>query len=66
MKDYTRQLLKKAGEAIEAAELLLANQHTDFSAGRAYYAMFYTAEALLNEQGWKFGKHSSVHAAFGE
>jgi len=66
MKDFTRQLLEKALEAIEAAELLLANEHIDFAAGRAYYSMFYIAEALLNERGWKYGKHSSVHAAFGE
>jgi len=28
--------------------------------------MFYVAEALLNEKGLQFGKHSAVHAAFGE
>jgi uncharacterized protein (UPF0332 family) len=38
----------------------------EFAAGRAYYAMFYIAEALLNEKGLKFNKHSAVHAAFGE
>jgi uncharacterized protein (UPF0332 family) len=32
---------------------------------RAYYAMFYTAEALLSEMGLEFNKHSAVHAAFG-
>ena len=28
--------------------------------------MFYIAEALLNERGLRFDKHSSVHAAFGK
>jgi uncharacterized protein (UPF0332 family) len=28
--------------------------------------MFYVAEALLNERGLRFNKHSAVHAAFGE
>ena len=28
--------------------------------------MFYTAEALLNELGLDFNKHSGVHAAFGK
>jgi len=28
--------------------------------------MFYIAEALLNEKGLTFSKHSGVHAAFGE
>ena len=33
---------------------------------RAYYAMFYIAEALLNEQDLRFKKHGGVHGAFGE
>lgn len=41
MKEYTGQLLDKAAEAIEAAELLVTNNYPDFAAGRAYYAMFY-------------------------
>jgi uncharacterized protein (UPF0332 family) len=28
--------------------------------------MFYVAEALLNEMDMQFGKHSAVHAAYGE
>ncbi|MEW6404412.1 MAG: HEPN domain-containing protein [Chloroflexota bacterium] len=28
--------------------------------------MFYVAEALLNEKEMQFGKHSAVHAAYGE
>ena len=66
MKEYTSQLLDKATEAIEAAELLVTNDYLDFAAGRAYYAMFYIAEALLNEKELSFSKHGNVHAAFGE
>lgn len=66
MKEYTSQLLDKAAEAIEAAELLLTNNYPDFAAGRAYYAMFYVAEALLNQKELSFSKHGNVHAAFGE
>jgi len=66
MKQYTAQLLDKAIEAIEAAELLVTNGYSDFAAGRAYYAMFYIAEALLNEKDLSFSKHGNVHAAFGE
>lgn len=65
MKRKTEQLLAKAQEAIEAAELLLKGGKNDFAAGRAYYAMFYTAEALLFEEGLEYRKHSGVHAAFG-
>ena len=36
-----------------------------FAASRAYYAMFYAAEALLQSRGLAFSKHSAVHAAFG-
>jgi uncharacterized protein (UPF0332 family) len=66
MKTKTRQLLDKAQQAIEAADLLVAGGKCDFAAGRAYYSMFYVAEALLFERGLEFSKHSGVHAAFGE
>jgi len=65
VKRKTEQLLAKAQEAIEAAELLLKGGKNDFAAGRAY-AMFYTAEALLFEEGLEYRKHSGVHAAFGK
>lgn len=66
MKEHTRKLLDKAIDAIEAAEILVDHEKSNVAAGRAYYAMFYIAEALLNEKGLKFSKHSGVHAAFGE
>lgn len=50
MKENTQFLLDKAESAIGAAESLLRDGYRDFSAGRAYYAMFYTAEALLAEK----------------
>ena len=66
MKETTRQLFTRAADAIEAAEILLANNKADFAAGRVYYAMFYTAEALLNEKGFQFGKHGNVIGAYGQ
>lgn len=66
MTEQTRKLLDKANRAIDAAEALLKRGDSDFAAGRAYYAMFYAAEALLIEKGLRFRKHGSVHAAFGE
>lgn len=66
MKDSSKQLLQKASRAIQAAKTLLDNGLSEFSTGRAYYAMFYTAEALLNEKGLLFKKHGGVHSAFGE
>jgi uncharacterized protein (UPF0332 family) len=37
----------------------------DFAVSRAYYAMFYAAEAALLGKGLSFSKHSAVIAAFG-
>jgi uncharacterized protein (UPF0332 family) len=66
MKENTAKFLARAQDAIEAADILLTNEKVDIAAGRAYYAMFYTAEALLNERGLEFNKHSAAHAAFGK
>jgi len=60
MNDYTRRLLAKAIDAIESAEILLDHGKTDMAAGRAYYALFYVAEALLYEKGLQFSKHTGV------
>ena len=66
MKEFTQKLLSKAQDSLEAAEILLANGKAEISIGRAYYAMFYVAEALLNEKELRFSKHGNVHAAYGE
>ena len=66
MKEHSRKLLDKAVDSIEAAELIVDMGKSEMAVGRAYYAEFYIAEALLNERGLKFNKHSAVHAAFGE
>ncbi|MBI4358148.1 MAG: HEPN domain-containing protein [Candidatus Omnitrophica bacterium] len=66
MKEDTRKLLEKAERALQTANSLLHSNDMEFIAGRAYYAMFYVAEALLNEKDLTFGKHSGVHSAFGQ
>ena len=67
MKETSRLLLEKAQRAIQAAQMLLAAGNlSDFATGRAYYAMFYIAEALLEEKELRFSKHGGVHGAFGE
>jgi uncharacterized protein (UPF0332 family) len=60
------KLLDKAARAIRAAERLAADGLCEFAAGRAYYAMFYVAEAILLSKGLRYAKHGGVHAAFGE
>ena len=66
MKESTVQLLGKAERAVLAAETLFRSEDAEFAIGRAYYAMFYVAEALLNEKDLQFKKHGGVHGAFGE
>lgn len=66
MNPEAQKLLDKAARSIDAAETLVQQGHLDFATARAYYAMFYIAEALLDEKGLHFRKHGGVHAAFGE
>ncbi len=61
-----KALLDKAKESLEAAELLAKNEYFDFAVSRAYYCMFYIAEAFLLGEGSAFSKHSSVIASFGQ
>ena len=58
-------MLNKAGENIEAADLLVSQGFFDIAASRSYYAMFYIAEALLLRIGLHFSSHSAVIAAYG-
>ncbi len=59
-------LLEKADRSLAAGEGLLTAGFPDFAVGRAYYAMFYAAEALLLSRDLSFSKHSAVIAAFGQ
>lgn len=59
-------LLDKARDSLRAAQLLFQEGFFDFAVSRAYYAMFYVAEALLLEEELSFSKHSAVIAAFGK
>jgi uncharacterized protein (UPF0332 family) len=60
-----RDLLIQARDSLEAAKLLTQGGHHGFAASRAYYTMFYVAEAFLIGEGLSFSKHFAVHAAFG-
>ena len=59
-------LLKKAKSSLDGARLLNDQKLYDFAVSRAYYAMFYIAEAFLLGEGLTFSKHSGVIAAFGQ
>ncbi len=59
-------LLQKATDNTQAARLLVEGDFYDISISRAYYAMFYIAEAFLLSKGFTFSKHSAVISAFGQ
>lgn len=59
-------LLEKARRSQKAATRLLKDSDVDFAASRAYYAMFYIAEALLLARGLSFSTHAAVIANFGK
>lgn len=66
VKESTVHLLQKAARSVAAAKRLLEAGDNDFAASRAYYAMFYVAEALLSQKGLHFRKHAAVHGGFAE
>ncbi len=66
MKEHSRKLLTKALDAIEVSEAILDMNKPEMAAGRAYYAMFYVAEALLYEKGMEFHTHGQVIGAYGK
>ncbi len=66
MKEEAAWFLAKASRTLKVAEKLSEPDLAESAASRAYYAMFYTAEALLSEKNLSFRKHAGVHSAFGE
>jgi uncharacterized protein (UPF0332 family) len=65
MKPNIQALINKAKDSLGAAKALLMDGYNDFAASRAYYAMFYIAEAMLLQVGLSYSKHSAVISAFG-
>jgi uncharacterized protein (UPF0332 family) len=60
------ELLDKARRSLSAAEVLLKQGYCDFAISRAYYAMFYAAQALLLTKDVRRTKHSAIIASFNE
>jgi uncharacterized protein (UPF0332 family) len=54
MKSEVNELLDKARRSIRTAEKIFKDGEVDFAGSRAYYAMFYVAEALLLDRGLAF------------
>jgi uncharacterized protein (UPF0332 family) len=66
MKAEVAGLLGKAASSRRAAAVVAAQDYLDFAASRAYYALFYTAEALLLAESMSFSSHAAVIAGFGK
>lgn len=62
MRPEVEELLAKGRRSLEVARSLTRQGHFDFAVSRAYYAMFYLAEALLLSRGFQAGSHSGVIA----
>jgi uncharacterized protein (UPF0332 family) len=58
-------LVTKARRSLNTAKTLANDGDYDFSVSRAYYSMFYVAQALLLGKELSFSTHSGVINAFG-
>ena len=65
MKREQQKLIQKAKESLLASQVLSERKLYNFAGSRAYYTMFYIAEAFLWEKGLSFSSHSAVISAFG-
>jgi uncharacterized protein (UPF0332 family) len=61
-----RLYLSRAHRDLQAAESNIRQGFYGVAVSRAYYAMFYAANALLASKGISRSKHSAVLSAFGE
>lgn len=60
-----KALMAKAHHALEVSGRLMASEDFADAAGKAYYAIFYAAQALLKAHGIEVVKHSSVASVLG-
>lgn len=61
-----KELIQKASKSLKAATVLLAEGFPGFAVSRAYYTMFYIAQAFLEGEGLAYSKHSATIAGFGK
>jgi len=59
-------LIERARKYLRSAEMLLIAGDYESSVSRVYYAMFYSAQAVLLIKGFSFSSHKGVISAFGE
>jgi uncharacterized protein (UPF0332 family) len=59
-------LIERAKKYLKSSRMLLLDEDYESSVSRAYYAMFYSAEAVLLTKNLSFSSHRGVISAFGE
>jgi uncharacterized protein (UPF0332 family) len=66
MKEDIAEIVQKAERSLNTAFSIFQNNDFDFAVSRAYYSMFYMAEAVLLTKGLSFSKHSGVISGFNQ
>lgn len=66
MKGELEEIICKAERSLDAALTLFRENNFDFAVSRAYYSMFYMAEAVLLTKKLSFSKHSGVISGFNQ
>lgn len=61
-----KALIKRAQRYLKSAEILLQDGDCESSVSRTYYAMFYSAQAVLLTKNLSFSSHKGVISGFGE
>jgi len=59
-------LIERAKRYLKSAKILLQEGDYESSVSRTYYAMFYSAQAMLLTKNLSFSSHKGVISAFGE
>ena len=59
-------LIQKSMRYLKSADMLLKDKDYESSVSRAYYSMFYAAEAVLLTKKLSFSSHKGVISGFGE
>ncbi len=59
-------LIERAEKYLKSSKMLLNESDYESSVSRAYYAMYYSAEAVLLTKDLTFSSHRGVISAFGE
>lgn len=61
-----KTLIERAKRYLKSAEMLIKDGDYESSVSRTYYAMFYSAQAVLLTKNLSFSSHKGLISGFGE